>query len=100
MDTQQNRELAKEAMQAKFAELNNNFVEFQDWLLDIFFSMPEESVKQKLLEYVTNKKAVLEGMVADVTNESTQQVADLNQSISDMQDLIDQLGDIENNDLS
>lgn len=93
MDNPQNRELAKEAMQAKFVELDNNFVEFQDWLLDIFFSMPEENVKQKLLEYVTAKKAVLEGMVTNVTNESTQQVADLNQGISDMQDLIDQLGE-------
>ena len=88
MDNPQNRQLAKEAMQAKFVELNNDFVEFQDWLLDIFFSMPEQNVKATFVEYISKKKVALASAKSELQDQSSTQVGEIESQITQLDDML------------
>lgn len=91
MTNDQKRELAKQAMADKLLSVGQ--AEYQEWLLDIFFGMPEEAVNAKLLEYAQMKKQALEATKQSVQNDHANAVNQIDEGISQMDGVIGELGD-------
>lgn len=86
MTNDQKRELAKQAMADKLLSVGQ--AEYQEWLLDIFFEMPEEAVNAKLLEYAQMKKQALETTKQSAQSEHSSNINQIDSGINQLQSII------------
>lgn len=86
MTNDQKRELAKQAMADKLLSVGQ--AEYQEWLLDIFFEMPEEAVNAKLLEYAQMRKESLENIRTSILQEQQVKVDEIDGEVSSIDSVI------------